>query len=127
MYPYAGQWPLKWVMVYHDLQGLDDVTGERLVQRDDDTPETVTRRLRAYQTQTEPVLEYFRYGQTTLDLRCWSMSVRDVLITTNTTRPPCKGHTVHHIGRRNIWHQQKVCLQMSGTHFVVQLCNSIKK
>lgn len=42
------------------VAGLDDVTGEALVQRDDDTPETVTRRLKAYQTQTEPVLEYYR-------------------------------------------------------------------
>ncbi|XP_029372484.1 GTP:AMP phosphotransferase AK3, mitochondrial [Echeneis naucrates] len=42
------------------VPGLDDVTGEPLVQRDDDTPETVTRRLKAYETQTEPVLEYYR-------------------------------------------------------------------
>lgn len=41
-------------------QGLDDVTGEPLVQRDDDSPETVTRRLKSYETQTEPVLEYYR-------------------------------------------------------------------
>uniref|UniRef100_A0A671WAU1 GTP:AMP phosphotransferase AK3, mitochondrial n=1 Tax=Sparus aurata TaxID=8175 RepID=A0A671WAU1_SPAAU len=41
------------------VPGLDDVTGEPLVQRDDDTPETVTRRLKAYETQTEPVLEYY--------------------------------------------------------------------
>lgn len=41
-------------------QGLDDVTGEPLVQRDDDTPETVMQRLKAYQIQTEPVLEYYR-------------------------------------------------------------------
>ncbi|KAM3599260.1 uncharacterized protein V6R79_002748 [Siganus canaliculatus] len=42
------------------VPGRDDVTGEPLVQRDDDTPETVTRRLRSYETQTEPVLEYYR-------------------------------------------------------------------
>lgn len=42
------------------VSGFDDVTGEPLVQRDDDTPDTVTRRLKAYQTQTEPVLEYYR-------------------------------------------------------------------
>ncbi|XP_076025279.1 GTP:AMP phosphotransferase AK3, mitochondrial [Genypterus blacodes] len=40
--------------------GTDDVTGEALVQRDDDTPVTVMRRLKAYENQTEPVLEYFR-------------------------------------------------------------------
>lgn len=43
------------------LQGLDDVTGEPLVQRDDDSPETVTRRLKDYERQTIPVLEYYRY------------------------------------------------------------------
>lgn len=42
------------------LQGFDDVTGEPLAQRDDDSPETVTRRLKSYETQTEPVLEYYR-------------------------------------------------------------------
>ncbi|XP_023839164.1 GTP:AMP phosphotransferase AK3, mitochondrial [Salvelinus sp. IW2-2015] len=42
------------------IAGLDDVTGEPLIQRDDDTPETVTRRLKAYENQTQPVLEYYR-------------------------------------------------------------------
>ncbi|XP_029300388.1 GTP:AMP phosphotransferase AK3, mitochondrial [Cottoperca gobio] len=42
------------------VAGLDDVTGEPLVQREDDTPETVTQRLKAYENQTEPVLEYYR-------------------------------------------------------------------
>ncbi|XP_035246548.1 GTP:AMP phosphotransferase AK3, mitochondrial isoform X2 [Anguilla anguilla] len=42
------------------IPGLDDVTGEPLSQRNDDTPETVSKRLHAYKTQTEPVLEYYR-------------------------------------------------------------------
>ncbi|XP_023150192.2 GTP:AMP phosphotransferase AK3, mitochondrial [Amphiprion ocellaris] len=42
------------------VAGLDDETGEPLIQRDDDKPETVTRRLKSYETQTEPVLEYYR-------------------------------------------------------------------
>ncbi|KAJ8286606.1 hypothetical protein GJAV_G00041070 [Gymnothorax javanicus] len=42
------------------IPGLDDVTGEPLTQRNDDTPETVSKRLQAYKTQTEPVLEYYR-------------------------------------------------------------------
>ncbi|XP_059401598.1 GTP:AMP phosphotransferase AK3, mitochondrial-like [Carassius carassius] len=40
--------------------GLDDVTGEPLVQRDDDGPITVSRRLKDYERQTQPVLEYYR-------------------------------------------------------------------
>ncbi|KAF3702155.1 GTP:AMP phosphotransferase AK3, mitochondrial [Channa argus] len=45
---------------FNPPKGFDDATGEPLVQRADDTPETVTRRLKAYKTQTEPVLEYYR-------------------------------------------------------------------
>lgn len=40
--------------------GLDDLTGEPLVQREDDRPETVAKRLKAYEVQTEPVLEYYQ-------------------------------------------------------------------
>ncbi|XP_035583404.1 GTP:AMP phosphotransferase AK3, mitochondrial-like [Zalophus californianus] len=40
--------------------GLDDQTGEPLVQREDDRPETLTKRLKAYEDQTKPVLEYYR-------------------------------------------------------------------
>ncbi|KAB0398943.1 hypothetical protein E2I00_015874, partial [Balaenoptera physalus] len=40
--------------------GIDDLTGEPLVQREDDRPETVVKRLKAYEAQTEPVLEYYR-------------------------------------------------------------------
>jgi adenylate kinase len=37
----------------------DDVTGEPLVQRDDDREEVVRRRLILYQVQTRPVLDYY--------------------------------------------------------------------
>ncbi|XP_078287761.1 GTP:AMP phosphotransferase AK3, mitochondrial [Rhinoraja longicauda] len=42
------------------VAGTDDLTGEPLVQRDDDKPETVTLRLQAYEELTQPVLEYYR-------------------------------------------------------------------
>ncbi|XP_053558526.1 GTP:AMP phosphotransferase AK3, mitochondrial [Bombina bombina] len=42
------------------VPGIDDATGEPLVQRDDDKPETVTKRLVAYEALTTPVLEYYR-------------------------------------------------------------------
>jgi adenylate kinase len=41
------------------LQGKDDVTGEDLVQRDDDKEETVRKRLKVYHDQTEPLIEYY--------------------------------------------------------------------
>ena len=38
----------------------DDVTGEALVQRDDDKEETVTRRLKVFREQTQPVIEFYK-------------------------------------------------------------------
>jgi adenylate kinase len=40
--------------------GKDDVTGEPLVQRDDDEEETVRKRLEVYHDQTEPLIGYYR-------------------------------------------------------------------
>ena len=40
-------------------EGKDDVTGEPLVQRDDDKPETVKKRLDVYHNQTEVLLDYY--------------------------------------------------------------------
>ncbi|HSS65032.1 MAG TPA: adenylate kinase [Gammaproteobacteria bacterium] len=39
--------------------GRDDVTGEPLVQRDDDQEETVRKRLEVYHAQTEPLISYY--------------------------------------------------------------------
>jgi adenylate kinase len=38
----------------------DDVTGEPLIQRDDDQPEVVLDRLRVYHEQTQPLIGYYR-------------------------------------------------------------------
>lgn len=40
--------------------GKDDVTGEALMQRDDDKEETVRKRLAIYHQQTSPLLKYYR-------------------------------------------------------------------
>jgi adenylate kinase len=37
----------------------DDVTGEPLIQREDDREETVKKRLRVYHSQTEPLIAYY--------------------------------------------------------------------
>jgi adenylate kinase len=47
------------------VEGIDDVTGEPLIQRDDDKVETVMKRLQVYRSQTLPLVEYFQK---------WSMS-----------------------------------------------------
>jgi adenylate kinase len=41
------------------VAGRDDVTGEALVQRDDDREDTVRNRLAVYHAQTEPLIEYY--------------------------------------------------------------------
>lgn len=51
--------------VYHikfnppKVEGIDDVTGEPLVQREDDRAETVKKRLDVYHNQTEVLLGYY--------------------------------------------------------------------
>ena len=40
-------------------EGICDVCGEALVQRDDDKPETVQKRLTVYHEQTAPLIEYY--------------------------------------------------------------------
>lgn len=40
--------------------GLDDETGEALVQRDDDKPGTVRKRLEAYEDVTAPLVQYYK-------------------------------------------------------------------
>ncbi len=39
--------------------GFDDITGEPLVQRDDDREETVRNRLEVYKNQTQPLVKYY--------------------------------------------------------------------
>lgn len=43
------------------VEGQDDITGEPLIQRDDDKEETVKKRLEVYSAQTRPLVDY--YGQ----------------------------------------------------------------
>jgi adenylate kinase len=52
--------------VYHvkynppKAEGVDDVTGEPLVQRDDDKEETVQKRLAVYHEQTAPLVHFYQ-------------------------------------------------------------------
>lgn len=52
--------------VYHTVYnppkvtGKDDVTGEDLIQRDDDKESTVRQRLKVYHEQTKPLIEYYK-------------------------------------------------------------------
>ena len=51
------------------VQGKDDVTGEELIQRDDDREETVKNRLAVYHAQTEPLVAYYNDWAATGDSR----------------------------------------------------------
>ncbi|TFZ00804.1 adenylate kinase [Ramlibacter henchirensis] len=41
------------------VAGIDDVTGEPLIQREDDREETVMKRLQVYASQTRPLVDYY--------------------------------------------------------------------
>jgi adenylate kinase len=57
--------------VYHvrhnppQQDGLDDITGEPLTQREDDREDTVRKRLEVYAQQTEPLIEFYQELQDT--------------------------------------------------------------
>jgi adenylate kinase len=42
------------------VEGVCDLDGEKLVIRDDDREDVIRQRLAAYQTQTQPLIDYFR-------------------------------------------------------------------
>jgi adenylate kinase len=52
--------------VYHvdnnppKVDGVDDITGEALVQREDDKEETIVERLNVYREQTEPLVSFYK-------------------------------------------------------------------
>ena len=59
-------------------EGRCDVDGSRLVQRDDDKPEVVTKRLEVYHAETEPLVSYY--------------DERGLLRRIDGTRPPTEVH-----------------------------------
>jgi adenylate kinase len=43
------------------VAGFDDITGEPLIQREDDKEETVRKRLEVYSAQTRPLVDYYAH------------------------------------------------------------------
>ena len=60
------------------VEGIDDETGEALIQRDDDKPEAILNRLAVYEAQTAPLIEYYRARNLLLDIDA-SPSPQEVL------------------------------------------------
>ena len=58
---------------YHEIfnppreEGKDDITGEELIQREDDSEETIKKRLKIYHLQTFPLVQYFSQQGDSLD------------------------------------------------------------
>jgi adenylate kinase len=51
------------------VTGRDDITGEPLIQREDDREETVLKRLAVYHAQTEPLVSYYAQWEASGDPR----------------------------------------------------------
>jgi len=51
------------------VAGKDDLTGEDLIQRDDDKEETVKKRLQVYHSQTKPLIAYYNAWAATGDAK----------------------------------------------------------
>ena len=49
--------------------GVDDETGEPLIQREDDMPETVKHRLQVYQNETKPLVAYYQSQESKICLK----------------------------------------------------------
>lgn len=58
-------------------EGRCDLCGGQLYQREDDQPETVRRRLEVYDTQTAPLIEYYRRAGILLEID-GQQSIEDV-------------------------------------------------
>ena len=59
MHPGSGR---NYHIVYNPpkIDGKDDITGEDLIQREDDKPETVKDRLKVYENQTSPLINFYK-------------------------------------------------------------------
>ena len=51
------------------VEGIDDETGETLIQREDDKPDTVLKRLSVYHDQTKPLSEFYKNHSNSSNLK----------------------------------------------------------
>jgi adenylate kinase len=62
----SGRWMSTSGRVYHEkhnpptVKWIDDIDGSQLYQREDDKPETVKHRIKVYDDQTAPLIDYYR-------------------------------------------------------------------
>jgi len=71
------------------VAGKDDVTGEDLIQRDDDREETVRKRLDVYHAQTRPLVEYYATWAASGDARAPKYRAVDGMGSVEAIRDAC--------------------------------------
>ena len=71
------------------VPGKDDVTGEDLIHREDDTEDTVRKRLEIYHAQTEPLIAYYARWAATGDARAPKHRKVDGMGSVETIRDAC--------------------------------------
>jgi len=57
------------------IEGVCDKCGGELIQREDDKPDVIRERLRVYEKQTQPLMEYYRGKLPILSVECNSVGV----------------------------------------------------
>ena len=55
-------------------EGVDDISGEPLIQREDDKPETVLKRLEVYHDQTKPLTNFYIEEASKSDLKYFAVN-----------------------------------------------------
>lgn len=50
------------------VEGIDDETGEPLIQREDDKEEAILNRIKVYHAQTEPLINYYKEKNLIIDI-----------------------------------------------------------
>ena len=56
-----------------DKEGVDNETGDPLIQREDDKPETVLKRLHVYHEQTKPLTDFYKNLSNAGDLKFFTI------------------------------------------------------
>lgn len=57
------------------VEGVCDACGGKLIQREDDKPEVIKERIKVYEEQTKPVLDFLSDKVKILDIECRSVDV----------------------------------------------------
>jgi adenylate kinase len=71
------------------VEGRDDVTGEPLIQRDDDREDTVVKRLDVYEAQTRPLVDYYSRWAAEGDARAPKYRKVDGMASVEAVRDAC--------------------------------------